>query len=156
MQNEFEDINPGVLVVYLLQVNLNKYFKTCVSTVIDTSCWSLLLTPGWHHLEVMVTDMLAPKPCPSSGARMPSPTPSCCRWWRQVTLTLIPNETKEFMWWIELLIFDSVSRWKYSGWGHVESYRYRGKFVHWGVPHCAGCTRALCSPSQGLWSFYSL
>lgn len=31
--------------------------------------------------------MLAPKPCPSSEARMLSPTQSCCRWWRQVTLT---------------------------------------------------------------------
>ncbi len=39
---------------------------------------------GWL-LEGKVTDMLAPKLCPSSEAKTLSPTPSCCRWWRQVT-----------------------------------------------------------------------
>lgn len=131
-----------------------------MSTVIDTSCWFLLLPPGWHHLEGKVTDMLAPKPCPSSGARMLSPTPSCCRWWRQVTHTqthiLTEMDIKPLRWIWVTHVCVSVSRWEYSGWGHPESYRYRGKLVHRGVPHCAGCTRALCPPSQGLWSFHSL
>lgn len=52
----------------------------------------LLVRAGWHLLEGRATDMLAPKPCPSSGARMLLPTPSCYRWWRQVTHT--PTQIK--------------------------------------------------------------
>ena len=50
----------------------------------------------------------------------------------------------------ELFIFSSVFRWEHSGWGYTESYRYRGQLVHGSGSHCAGCTRTLCSPSQGL------
>lgn len=66
--------------------------------------------PGWH-LGVMATGMLAPKPCPSSGARMPSPTPSCCSWWSQVTNTLT-EVTVRLLWCIcysyVLLFLDGI------------------------------------------------
>lgn len=50
----------------------------------------------------------------------------------------------------EFFIAGSASRCKHSGWGLAQSYGHRGKLVHRGGAHCVGCTRALCSPSQGL------
>lgn len=49
----------------------------------EPCCWP----PGWHHQVGKATGMPAPRQCPSSGARTPLPTRSCCRWWRQVTHT---------------------------------------------------------------------
>jgi len=55
----------------------------------------------------------------------------------------------------ELLISDLVCffRWEYPRRGQPESDGYRGKLVHRGGPHGAGCPGALCSPPQGIRSW---
>lgn len=125
----------------------------CASTVVYTSCWSLVSSrmassggDGHRHARSQTMPIIRSKNAltnPKLLQMMETGNTCMHTFWLKW----------KYSYWrgVESFNFDpdSVSRRKYSGWGHPESYRYWGKPVHWGGPHCAGCTGALCSPSQG-------